>query len=211
MDIFLQIIFTFPTVFFTFFLTLSVVYWLLTVLGFAGIEALNLDLDGADSVASLNVFSGLLFRLGLNGVPITIVISLISLLGWMLCFLVVYFVYPWIPLRWLQFVIGMPVIVGLLYFSAIITAVLIKPLRPIFLASNQQVQKQIVGQVAVVRTGEVNRNFGEVYLEDGGAGLIIKVRSYKDEVFKRGEKVVLLEYVAGENIYRVVSETDFNN
>lgn len=211
MDIFLQIIFTFPTVFFTFFLALSVVYWLLTVLGFAGIEALNLDLDGADSVASLNVFSGLLFRLGLNGVPITIVISLISLLGWMLCFLVVYFVYPWIPLRWLQFVIGMPVIVGLLYFSAIITAVLIKPLRPIFLASNQQVQKQIVGQVAVVRTGEVNRNFGEVYLEDGGAGLIIKVRSYKDEVFKRGEKVVLLEYVAGENIYRVVSETDFNN
>jgi hypothetical protein len=211
MDIFLQIIFTFPTVFFTFFLTLSVVYWLLTVLGFAGIEALNLDLDGADSVASLNVFSGLLFRLGLNGVPITIVISLISLLGWMLCFLVVYFVYPWIPLRWLQFVIGMPVIVGLLYFSAIITAVLIKPLRPIFLASNQQVQKQIVGQVAVVRTGEVNRNFGEAYLEDGGAGLIIKVRSYKDEVFKRGEKVVLLEYVAGENIYRVVSETDFNN
>jgi hypothetical protein len=211
MDIFLQIIFTFPTVFFTFFLALSVVYWLLTVLGFAGIEALNLDLDGADSVASLNVFSGLLFRLGLNGVPITIVISLISLLGWMLCFLVVYFVYPWIPLRWLQFVIGMPVIVGLLYFSAIITAVLIKPLRPIFLASNQQVQKQIVGQVAVVRTGEVNRNFGEAYLEDGGAGLIIKVRSYKDEVFKRGEKVVLLEYVAGENIYRVVSETDFNN
>lgn len=211
MDIFLQIIFTFPTVFFTFFLTLSVVYWLLTVLGFAGIEALNLDLDGADSVASLNVFSGLLFRLGLNGVPITIVISLISLLGWMLCFLVVYFVYPWIPLRWLQFVIGIPVIVGLLYFSTIITAVLIKPLRPIFLASNQQVQKQIVGQVAVVRTGEVNRNFGEAYLEDGGAGLIIKVRSYKDEVFKRGEKVVLLEYVAGENIYRVVSETDFNN
>ena len=211
MDIFLQIIFTFPTVFFTFFLTLSVVYWLLTVLGFAGIEALNLDLDGADSVASLNVFSGLLFRLGLNGVPITIVISLISLLGWILCFLVVYFVYPWIPLRWLQFVIGIPVIVGLLYFSTIITAVLIKPLRPIFLASNQQVQKQIVGQVAVVRTGEVNRNFGEAYLEDGGAGLIIKVRSYKDEVFKRGEKVVLLEYVAGENIYRVVSETDFNN
>ena len=211
MDIFLQIIFTFPTVFFTFFLALSVGYWVLTVLGVAGSEALNLDLAGADSVASLNVFSGLLFRLGLNGVPITFVISLISLLGWMLCFLVVDFVYPWIPLRWLQFVIGIPVIVGLLYFSTIITAVLIKPLRPIFLASNQQVQKQIVGQVAVVRTGEVNRNFGEAYLEDGGAGLIIKVRSYKDEVFKRGEKVVLLEYVAGENIYRVVSETDFNN
>lgn len=129
----------------------------------------------------------------------------------MFCFLVVYFVYPWVPMRWLQLIIGVPVIVGVLYVSAIITAVLIKPLRPIFLASNQEVQKQILGQVAVVRTGEVNRSFGEAYLEDGGAGLIIKVRSYKDEVFKRGEKVVLLEYVAGEHIYRVVSEADFQN
>src|SRR5690606_37985734 len=110
MDIFFQIIFTFPTVFFTFLLALSVAYWLLTVLGFVGIEALDLDLDGADSVASLNVFSGLLFRLGLNGVPLTIVISSIALLGWMFCFLVVYFVYPWVPMRWLQLIIGVPVI-----------------------------------------------------------------------------------------------------
>lgn len=210
MDTFLQIILTFPTIFFTFFLVLSAVYWLLTVLGFVGIEALDMDLDG-DSVASLNVFSGLLFRLGLNGVPLTIVISLIALLGWVFCFLIVYFVYPWIRVPWLQLVTGIPVVVGVLYVSAIITAVIIKPLRPIFLASNQQVQKQILGQVAVVRTGEANRSFGEAYLEDGGAGLIIKVRAYKDEVFKRGDRVVLLEYVAGENLYRVVSEADFNN
>ncbi len=210
MDTFLQIILTFPTIFFTFFLVLSAVYWLLTVLGFVGIEALDMDLDG-DSVASLNVFSGLLFRLGLNGVPLTIVISLIALLGWVFCFLIVYFIYPWIRVPWLQLVTGIPVVVGVLYVSAIITAMIIKPLRPIFLASNQQVQKQILGQVAVVRTGEVNRSFGEAYLEDGGAGLIIKVRAYKDEVFKRGDRVVLLEYVAGENLYRVVSEADFNN
>lgn len=210
MDTFLQIILTFPTIFFTFFLVLSAVYWLLTVLGFVGIEALDMDLDG-DSVASLNVFSGLLFRLGLNGVPLTIVISLIALLGWVFCFLIVYFIYPWIRVPWLQLVTGIPVVVGVLYVSAIITAVIIKPLRPIFLASNQQVQKQILGQVAVVRTGEANRSFGEAYLEDGGAGLIIKVRAYKDEVFKRGDRVVLLEYVAGENLYRVVSEADFNN
>lgn len=210
MDTFLQIILTFPTIFFTFFLVLSAVYWLLTVLGFVGIEALDMDLDG-DSVASLNVFSSLLFRLGLNGVPLTIVISLIALLGWAFCFLIVYFVYPWIRVPWLQLVTGIPVVVGVLYVSAIITAVIIKPLRPIFLASNQQVQKQILGQVAVVRTGEANRSFGEAYLEDGGAGLIIKVRAYKDEVFKRGDRVVLLEYVAGENLYRVVSEADFNN
>lgn len=211
MDTFLHIVFSFPTVFFTFLLALSVVYWLLTVLGFVGIEALDLDLDATDSVASLNVFSGLLFRLGLNGVPITIVVSLIALLGWMFSFLVVYFFYPYLPVHWLQLLIGIPVTLGVLYVSALCTAAIIKPLRPVFLASNQEVQKQIVGQTAIVRTGEVTRTFGEAYVEDGGAGLIVKVRSYKDEVFLRGDKIVLLEYVAGENIYRVVSEADFNN
>jgi hypothetical protein len=211
MDIFLHIIFSFPTVFFTFFLILSCAYWLLTLVGFVGIEAFDLGADGADGVTSVNVFSAMLFRLGLNGVPITIVISLISLVGWVLCFLVVFFIYPFVPFRWLQLLLGIPVVVAVLYVAALVTAVLIKPLRPIFIATNQEVQKQILGQVATVRTGEVNRNFGEAYVEDGGAGLIVKVRAYKDESFKRGDKIVLLEYVAGENVYRVISEADFHN
>lgn len=211
MDIFLHIIFSFPSVFFTFFLILSMAYWLLTLVGFAGVEAFDLGVDSADSITSLNVFSGLLFRLGLNGVPITIVITLISLVGWALCFLVVFYIYPFVPFRWLQLLLGIPVIIAVLYVSALVTAVLIKPLRPLFIATNQEMQKQVLGQVATVRTGEVNRNFGEAYIEDGGAGLIVKVRAYKDESFKRGDKVVLLEYVAGENVYRVVSEADFHN
>jgi hypothetical protein len=211
MDIFLHIIFSFPTVFFTFFLILSCAYWLLTLVGFVGIEAFDLGADGADGVTSVNVFSAMLFRLGLNGVPITIVISLISLVGWVLCFLVVFFIYPFVLFRWLQLLLGIPVVVAVLYVAALVTAVLIKPLRPIFIATNQEVQKQILGQVATVRTGEVNRNFGEAYVEDGGAGLIVKVRAYKDESFKRGDKIVLLEYVAGENVYRVISEADFHN
>lgn len=211
MDPFYNIVLSFPTIVFTFLLALAVIYWLLTVLGLVGIELLDFDLDAADSVNSLNVFSGLLFKLGLNGVPLTIVISLIALSGWVLSFLAVYFIFPLVPFTWLQYLIGIPVLFGVLYVAALTTAALIKPLRPVFLASNQEVQKQILGQTAVVRTGEVNRAFGEAYLEDGGAGLIVKVRSYKDEVFKRGDRVVLLEYVAGENVFRVVSEADFNN
>lgn len=211
MDIFYEIVLSFPTIVFTFLLLLTICYWLLTVVGLTGVEMLDFDIDSADSVSSLNVFSGLLFKLGLNGVPITIVISLISLFGWLLSYMAVYFIFPWIPFDWLKWLAGIPVMVGVFYVSAIITAVLIKPLRPVFLASNQEVQKEIVGQTAIVRTGEVNRTFGEAYLEDGGAGLIVKVRSYKDEIFQRGDRVVLLEYVAGENIYRVVSEADFNH
>ncbi len=210
MDLFFDIVLSFPTVVFTCFLLLAMLYWMLTLVGLVGIEMLEFDLDGADSVSSLNVFSGLLFKLGLNGVPVTIVISMIALLGWMLCFLLVYFLFPWIPFTWLKVLLGVPVLCGVFYAAAMLTALLIKPLRPIFLASNQEVQQQILGQTAVVRTGQVTRTFGEACVADGGAGLIVKVRSYKDEVFRRGDKVVLLEHVAGENFYRVVAEADFN-
>lgn len=211
MDIFFDIALSFPTVVFTVLLIFSVLYWILTVLGLVGVEVLDFDVGDADSVNSLNVFSGLLFKLGLNGVPVTIVLSLIAMFGWLITFNIVYFVFSYIPFAWLQFLAGIPVLLLVFYISAMITAFLIKPLRPIFIASNQEVQKQILGQTAIVRTGEVSHTYGEAYLEDGGAGLIIKVRSYKEEVFKRGDKVVLLEYVASENIYRVVSEADFNN
>lgn len=211
MDPFYDIVLSFPTVVFTFLLLLTVFYWLLTIVGLVGVEMLDVGMDGADSVNSLNVFSGLLFKLGLNGVPVTIVISLIALLGWLISFVVVYFLFPWLPFGWLRFLAAVPVLLGTFYLATMVTATLIRPLRPIFIASNQEVQKQILGQAAVVRTGEVNRSFGEAYLEDGGAGLIVKVRSYKDEIFKRGDRVVLLDYVASENIYRVVSEADFNN
>ena len=67
----------------------------------------------------------------------------------------------------------------------------------------------MLGQVAIVRSSRVDRLFGEASFDDGGAGLIIKVRAMNDQVFKRGDRVVLLEFVAQENIYKVISEQDF--
>ncbi len=215
MDPFYQICSSFPTVVFTVLLVFCVLYWALAVLGMIDIDVLDLDLpddidiNDFDDMSNLNVMSGLLLKLGLNGVPITIVLTSIALLGWILSFVVVYFLFPYIPGALLQFIAGIPIFIGTVYLSAIITAAIIKPLRPVFLATNQEVQKTIVGQTAVVRTGRVDKNFGEATVEDGGAGLLVKVRPYKGETFNRGERVVLLEYIEEENLYKVISEDDF--
>lgn len=220
MDRFYEIVSSFPTVLFSVFLILSIFYWLLAVLGLVDIDILDMDVGDIDAdlptsgnhdLTNLNVMSGLLLKLGLNGVPITIVITLIALIGWVISFLAVYFIYPLIPLSLIQFLLGIGILIGTLYIAAMCTAVLIKPLRPIFLASNQEVQVTILGQTAIVRTGEVTNDFGEATIEDGGAGLIIKVRPYKNEVFHRGDRVVLLEYIKDLNVYKVVSEADFKN
>jgi hypothetical protein len=91
-----------------------------------------------------------------------------------------------------------------------ITAFIIRPLRPLFKRAQQQTEKYVIGQSAIVRTSVVDNSFGEAILEDGGAGLIFKVRTIGNESFVKGDKVVLLEYIKEKNIYRVVSEEDFS-
>ncbi|MGH1472567.1 MAG: DUF1449 domain-containing protein [Cellvibrionaceae bacterium] len=218
MDPFYLNITSFPTVIFSFFLILCFMYGCLAVLGLADMDFLNfeipeanLDVDAGDSLSNLNVLAGLLVRLGLNGVPVPVLISLISLIGWFICYYAVHFIFPFVPDGIIQFLAGIPIFIVSLYLSAIITSLIVKPLRPIFKSANQQVERNIVGQIAVVRTTRVDQQFGEATIEDGGAGLIVKVRSYDNEVFNRGDRVALLEYVKNEHVYRVVSESEFEN
>jgi len=212
MDPFYQICASFPTIIFFALLVFSMLYWILAALGMVDIDILDFDVaepDAGDSLNNLDIMSGILLKLGLNGVPLTIIITLISLVGWVVSFLLVYFIFPWLPEGFVQFAVGIPVFFVAGYFAALITAVLIKPLRPLFLTADQQVEKHLLGKVAIVRTGRVDQAFGEANLADGGAGLILKVRSYEGETFKKGDHVVLLEYTPSENTYKVVSEAEF--
>ncbi|GAB1264219.1 hypothetical protein NBRC116493_10710 [Aurantivibrio infirmus] len=218
MDPFYQNVTSFPTVFFSFFLILCFMYGCLAVLGLVDLDFLNfdipeadLDIDAGDNLSNLNVLSGLLVKLKLNGIPIPFVIFLITLIGWFICYYAVYFIFPFVPDGIIEFLVGIPILIGTLYAAAFITALIAKPLRPMFKAADQQVEKNIVGQIAVVRTTRVDGGFGEASVEDGGAGLIVKVRSYSDEVFARGDRVALIEYVKEEHVYKVISESEFKN
>ena len=220
MDPFYQNIASFPTAFFTFFLALSVLYWCIAALGFIDVNAL--DFDGVDvdgkmnintdtSISSADVVAGLIMRLGLSGVPVTIIITLISLIGWILCYYIVYLLFDWIPEGVLRYLISLPIIAGCLYVAAVLTAVVVKPFRSLFAKMEQKTEKKVLGQTAIVRTMRVDNGFGEATLEDGGAGLIFKVRTLGDVAFKKGDRVVLLEYIKENNTYNVISEEEFKN
>ncbi|PCJ39318.1 MAG: DUF1449 domain-containing protein [Moraxellaceae bacterium] len=218
MDPFYQNISSFPTAFFTFFLVLCVLYWCIAALGLVDVDALDfdgVDVDGdidinADtSISSGDVVAGLIMRLGLNGIPVTIILTLVSLIGWVFSYFIVYFFFDWIPDGILHYLVGLPVVVGCLYIAAVITATAVKPLRPLFAKLEQKTEKRVLGQTALVRTLRVDNGFGEAALEDGGAGLIFKVRTAGDATFKKGDRVVLLEYVEENNTYIVISEKEF--
>jgi len=205
---------SFPTVFFSFSLLLLVFYWLVAVLGFVSIDALDFDLPEAEMNAdngfdNANVLAGLMMKFGLNGVPVTIILSLMSLFGWIISYYTVYLLFDFVPSGVLKLLMGVPILIGSLYLAVLITAIAIKPLRPLFKNATQETFKYVLGQIAIVRTSRVDDSFGEAVMEDGGAGLILKVRSEKGQTFKKGERVVLFEYIVEKNIYRVISEEKF--
>ena len=95
MDPFYQNISSFPTLIYTILLVVCVIYWAGAVLGLVDLDILDLDFDGfdasggdvgADSPHSTpDVLAGLLLRFGLVGVPVTISVSILVLIGWLLC------------------------------------------------------------------------------------------------------------------------------
>ena len=216
MNPFYQNISSFPTLIYTILLVVCMFYWAGAVLGFVDLDILDFDLDtsgadvGADSPhATPDVLAGLLLRFGLVGVPVTVSISILVLFGWLLCYYAVHYLLPFGPGGILRYLTGIPVFLGTLYVSAHITGFLIRPLRPLFDKATQETVKQVLGQTAIVRTSRVDNDFGEATLEDGGAGLILKVRTTGEDRFARGDKVVIYEKLNEQNIYRVISEQEF--
>ncbi|WP_428243349.1 DUF1449 domain-containing protein [Gynuella sp.] len=217
MDPFYQNIGSFPTVIFTFFLGVSLCFWLIAVLGLVDLDVADIDVDlpegnGSAEGADVNMsLAGILSRFGLHGVPLTIVISLLSWFGWVISYLAVHYILnPVASQGFVHYLLGLVIFLGSLYLASIPSALIIRPLRKIFSDPYQDMAKHLTGQIAVVRTSRVDATFGEAFFNDGGAGLILKVRSMNDETFVKGDRVVLLEYVEAQNIFRVISEHEFN-
>ncbi len=215
---FYQNIASVPTVFFTVILAVVVLYWLLAVLGLVEIDVLDFDFSSlsgdtdfefdAPDLSTSNVLAGLMLKWGLYGVPVTVIVSFIALFGWLICYYLVYFFMGSVPQGALYYATSLVVLIGALHGAVLLTALLIKPLRPLFKKGKQDTLQSIIGQTAVVRTSKVNDTFGEAVLADGGAGLILKVRTSGETEFVKGDRVVLFEYVPSENYYRVIAEVD---
>lgn len=216
MNDFLLTIFSFPTVLYTFVLGVALLYWLCAALGLLELEVLDVNLPDVDGQLHAHAehsfaetFAGILLRLGLNGVPVTIVITFIGVIGWLISYYLSYFELVLLGYGWVRFVVGIPILIFSFYLAVLSTAQLIKPIRKFFEKTEQYVEKKILGQTAIVRSSKVDSTFGEANFDDGGAGLIVKVRAVGDRQFVRGDRVVLLEYRAEQHVYNVISEQEF--
>lgn len=197
---FIQQIFVFPTVFFTALLSLVILYWLTTVLGVFAFDSLDSDFE---SDVEPGAISGWLIKFKLDGIPLTISLSFIILVSWVLTFLVVYFTYPILPEGWVQILLGFWLLLLIPIVAAALVSPLLQPLKPLFKKTKDVSSDDRIGMRVTIRTGHVNESFGEAELADGGAGLILKVRASEPNAFKRGDTTLLRSYDESTNTYRI--------
>lgn len=215
MEAFLATITSFPTFIFTCLFIFCMFYWLIAMMGFVELDFLDFDVSEAaseagDSVNNVSAFAGLLVKLGLQGVPFPLTLSLITVFGWTFCYFLSLLLLPMFGGGVSRFLLGIAIF--FLSFSAAlyITSKAIQPFRPMFRSADQQVEVSIIGKTAIVRSSRVDNQFGEANVKHGGADLIVKVRAFETAQYVKGDKVVLIEHDKPINVYKVISEQEFN-
>lgn len=211
MLVFLEIVLSFPTVVFSLLLAVMVGYWLLAATGLVEIDALDgwLGADGGDFEGEPGGVTGPLMRLGLGGLPIMLILTVVFLLAWFICYFTDYLLLRHLPFALVRWGVGLAVLGGAFVAAVLLSAVVLRPLRRFFARLKPLPMRSFIGQSATIRSPTVTVTQGTASVEDGGAGLILQVRDPVPDRFKRGDRVVLIEYLADQNVYRIVAEHEF--
>lgn len=236
MDVFFQVIFSYPVSVFSVLFILVLIYWLVSALGFidlgstdAGVEVdvsgPEVDVSGPDIEADLDaggdadpgagssagLFSGILLKFGLYGIPLTIILSFVIIIGWFLSSIITQFWLLPMEAGFVRYAAGTGSLLFCLIASAWLTGRLISPLRG-FLDKRKEdtSSKSLCGRPATVRSGMVGESGGQVECMKDGYTYILQVQALPgDKELKKGDTVYILEYHPSANSYTVVSESKF--
>lgn len=212
---FLQVCLTFPTVAYSILLAFCVVYWLLAMTGLFDIDSIDGMLIGegqlgdASDAGDPTAIAGMLARLGLSGVPVMVVLTVLFFLGWLVTYFVHLLVLQHLPDS-LRVLTGIATVVGALLPGVLVTSLLLRPVSRLLVKLRPPVAKSILGRVGTVTSPVVDAQGGRAEFGDGGAGLILQVRAAPGTTFVRGDRVVLLSHDAQANTHAVISEIEFN-
>ena len=194
---------TFPTVIYTVLLVVLIIYWLIGLLGIV-----NLDLDGdidfdLESESDLPAMSGLLLTFGLTGIPLSIVLSFLVLIAWLLSFYTQFYLLTMIPSGVLYYLAGAVSTVAVFFVALPIVGMIIKPFKGLFKASNAVTSQGLIGKEAVIATSTVSDTFCQARIFNEGAELLVDVRADSVHHLKNGDKVLVIEYQADSHTYVV--------
>lgn len=259
MDIFLDVVSSFPVAIYSTLLIVVAIYWLIACLGLVdiktfdadvdvsggldlgdgfdigadvgldggpdldfdvgagGAEGADLDLDAgapdADGALESGVggLAGLLLKLGLHGVPVTIVISLVTILGWLISYQGYYHFTGRFDSAMMRYLTGAALFIASLGLAVFVTSLLLRPVRKLIRGGQPAITtRTLLGRAVTVRSGTLGHDSeGQVLFEEEGHSMILRARTRgQGHVFSHGDRVFLMRHNP-DNTYIVISEDEF--
>ncbi|GAB7040044.1 hypothetical protein JCM9533A_38940 [Catenuloplanes niger JCM 9533] len=181
----------FPAVLFSFLLVVVVGYWVVVLIGGADVDGLDGDAGEAGGL------TGFFAWLGLGGVPVTVIVSLMVAFAWFASLAGTVVLGTTDLNGGVMIVLSLLVIVVALVLAFGITRVLAGLLSRLMPVGPQPSRGDFMGATCVVRTGSVTATFGqaEVHAKDGSSA-IVQVRQPGAEPFRAGSKAVIYDFDA---------------
>lgn len=193
---FLSAALAFPAVLFSFALVVVIAYWLIVLVGGAEVDALDGG-EGVDPGASAGGGAGVFAAFGLGGVPVTVVLSLLTVVAWFVSLTgAALFGNPTLRL------LVLPVA---LVAAWAVTGALVRPLRRLAPAEQGISRSDFVGRVCTIRTGRVDMSFGqaEVAADDGSTALVQVRNDDSTAGLTLGSSALIFDYDAEGEFFRV--------
>jgi hypothetical protein len=159
--------------------------------------------DGGDADdGGHGVLAALMSALHLRSAPATVIFSLIITFSWLISVVTMQLVTRTAP-----GLTGPAVSLGVLLASFALalplTSIAARPLAKVFAPKHAPLKSDFIGRTCTVRTGSVNAKFGEATLQDGGAGLVLRIRIEDGKQLGRGEQALIVDYDAERETYLV--------
>jgi hypothetical protein len=202
---FLQTALAFPTVVYSVLLAVGVVYWMMAATGLVDGDAPDAQVDAGGGEAS--GAAAMLSRLGLAGVPLPVVVTVLSFAAWFGTYFVHLLALRHVP-EGLRVLAGTGTLLAMLVPAVGATSLVLRPVSRA-LSKLGPAEPSLLGRTGVVITPTLTSDYGQASFDDGGAGLILQVRCDDAQPLRRGDRVVLIEPMEGRDAYRVVSEQQF--
>lgn len=210
MDRFIDAAIGYPTAILTALLLVVLVYWLLAMVGWVDFEStgmdMELELQADGEPGEISTLAGYVVAMGLNGVPFSIVLSVLVLVAWTFSCLAGEWLMPLVPTTLLQIVVGTVVLLLSVALAIFVTALLVRPLRGLFVTHQAIGNASLVGQTCTVMSQRVDGRHGHAEVAQRGASIQIRVWTPGDNRLTKGDVAIILAYDEAANRYRIEPE-----
>ncbi|MDA8369140.1 MAG: DUF1449 domain-containing protein [Nocardiopsaceae bacterium] len=192
----------FPAGLFSFMLLVVIGYWVFVILGAVDTDLLDTDVD-----TGTGGFGAFFPGIGLGGVPVTVVLSLLIAVAWFASLVGTVLIDSLgVDSTPLLIALGLLVLAAAVIVAWAFTSGVVMGLRRFLPNQRGSSRKDFVGQTCIVRTGRVDREFGQAEITSAdGSSAIIQVRQTGDEDLTSGSTALIFDYDAEGEFFWVTA------